>query len=352
MHISKLEATQEDEYSRWLGRVPGSLVYYSRSFHRFLEAITEAECTVLIARRQGSIVGALPYFRKHADQGTVINSQPWYGSHGGCVVADDCNAARVPLVEAYRDVAAGLGIISATLVLSPDEEAHRAEYESIIGAAAVDHRIGQISPLPAVGADLEGRLEGVLTQKTRNLARKARKQGFREVVTDESWAWRFLHEVHVQNMSAIGGTAKPLEHFEALRLHLPTSMRRLSVAMLDEEPVAALLLILFNQTVEYITPVVRVEHRSRQPLSFLIWEGMLRACQEGCRQWNWGGTWPSQTSLHHFKAGWGAVDRPYSYLVSATPQRVSWLRTHLTEVLNAFPYFYVYPKTALDDDHT
>src|SRR5690606_31998506 len=168
---------------------------------------------------------------------------------------------RSALLEAFRGAVADPGLLSATVVLSPAEEGHRPAYESVLRPVALDGRIGQITALPVEdGAPLDERLERMLAQKTRNLVRKARRQGFREVVTDDEWSWRFLHEVHAENMAAIGGLPKPLSHFEALRRYLPANMRRLSVAMLGEEPVAALLLILFNRTVEYITPVVRVQH--------------------------------------------------------------------------------------------
>lgn len=54
-----------------------------------------------------------------------------------------------------------------------------------------------------------------------------------------------------------------------------------SIASLDGRPVAALLLLYFNRTVEYFAPVIEHEYRSRQPLSFLIWQGMLDAVHRG-----------------------------------------------------------------------
>ena len=109
-------------------------------------------------------------------------------------------------------------------------------------------------------------------------------------------------------MSAIGGRAKPWGHFAAMRELIPAAWRQLFVTRLDGEPVSAMLLFRFNQTVDNITPVIRHEFRSRQPLSFAIWHAMLDAVRSGFRWWNWGGTWETQQSLHHFKRGWGAAE--------------------------------------------
>ena len=300
--------------------------------------------------RDGEIAGCLPLLVDRDDElGAVVNSLPWYGSHGGCTIpGDDDGDVRTALLLALRKTLDDERLLTATVILTPFEEAARAQYEAVLRPTAFDARIGQMTPLPPADADPEAELERRLRQKTRNLVRKARRQEFEEVVTDEPWAWEFLERTHATGMAAMGGRAKPPEHFAALRDTVPREWRRLSVALLDERPVAALLLLVFNRTVEYVTPVVEVEHRPRQPLSFLIWNAMLEAARAGYAWWNWGGTWHSQDSLHHFKAGWGAEDLPYSYLVCAGEDGVARLRERRAAALERFPYYYLYPFALLD----
>ena len=75
---------------------------------------------------------------------------------------------------------------------------------------------------------------------------------------------------------------------------------------------------------------------------------MLDAIQKGYVWWNWGGTWTSQESLHHFKAGWGAVDMPYTYLVRSSSEGRAKLASHRAELDQLFPYFYTYPYAEFD----
>jgi hypothetical protein len=70
---------------------------------------------------------------------------------------------------------------------------------------------------------------------------------------------------------------------------------------------------------------------------------MNEAATRGCRSWNWGGTWESQHSLRHFKAGWGARDLPYRYLVGATAEGLALLASEPKRLSGAFGYFYLYP---------
>jgi len=349
MRVIVLSSDLEAKYRAFLLRDSRSLIYASPEFRDFLVRAVGGEPTHLLALdEQDQIVGALGYFRYKAQGiGTVINSLPWYGSHGGCVVSGATGEARAALLTRYRQAIEAPDVLSATLILTPDEEPSLDEYRKGLVPSVEDGRIGQLTPLPPVTDDLETRLEFVFHQKTRNLVRKSLKQGFVLQVRDDEVAWRFLFETHVENMLAIGGKPKPWEHFVAMREVLPAGSRRILVAEFEGKPVAALLLLYFNRTVEYVTPVIKHDYRSRQPLSFLIWHGMVDAVRCGYAWWNWGGTWVTQTSLHHFKAGWGAVDHPYTYLVCSSPAGRAMLAANRARLGDLFPYYYTYPYDRL-----
>lgn len=350
IRVEPLSPRKEAEYGEFLLRDPRSLLYASAEYRDFLARAVGGTATYLLALDdQDQIIGALPYFcLESPGYGTVINSLPWYGSHGGCIVSGSrAGEARRALLKQYRMAVDAPDVLSATLILAPGEEAALAEYRDILAPPIEDRRVGQMTPLPIDSCQVEAKLESVLLQKTRNLARKSLKQGFVLREVDDDGAWRFLFETHVENMEAIGGKHKPWSHFLAMRETLPANARRLLVAELDGQPVAALLLVYFNRTVEYVTPVIKHDYRSRQPLSFLIWHGMIEAIRAGYLWWNWGGTWVTQVSLHHFKAGWGAVDFPYTYLINSSPAGRSVLSANRARLGELFPFFYAYPYDKL-----
>jgi len=348
--IEPLTAESEPEYLRFLQEDARNLIYATPEFRDFLIEAASGSAHYILARDREGIAGCLPLMRTEIPQlGTIINSLPWYGTHGGCILAPRAGEpVRSALLHRYLDIIAEPGVLAATMVLSPQEDEVAEHYKALLSPAAIDSRIGQFTQLPAAGPEVEFRLERTFSQKTRNLVRKARKQGFVLTRSDAEWAWRFLYEVHHENMAAVGGRAKPWSHFSALRRQIPAAMRTLCVAMLHETPVAALLLLHFNRTTEYLTPVIRHDYRQLQPLSFLIWHAMREAIARGDTWWNWGGTWTTQMSLHHFKAGWGAHDRPYSYLVNASAHGLDTICAHRHLIQSTCPYYYLYPYALLD----
>jgi hypothetical protein len=340
-----LTSAYEEAYRQFLLANPRTLVYATIEYRNFLIAVAGGQPHYQLALKHGQIVGVLPYFRKsHPEWGAILNSLPWYGSHGGCTAAvETADDTRQTLLAAYAEALLASDVLTATLILTPIENDKLPIYLGRLKPPFTDHRIGQITCLPPPGTALEQQLLLHLRRKTRNAVRKALQQGFALHITDADWAWRFLYETHVENLQALGGQAKPWSHFIALRTHIPVPWRRIFVASLADQPVAALLLLTFNQTVEYFTPVIKHTHRSQQPLSFLIWHAMLWASREGFRWWNWGGTWLAQQSLYHFKAGWGAIDLPYTYLINVSEQVVSRVQAHLSALQGAFPYYYIFP---------
>ncbi|MES2949218.1 MAG: GNAT family N-acetyltransferase [Pseudomonadota bacterium] len=345
IEVIELPKTLEPRYSAFVAQQAEGMIYWTLEFRDFLQRVLCGTPRYFLALDGSTVVGVLPCFEStHVEYGKLINSLPWFGSHGGCLVqSSDQALVRKALLDRYRELVNTPEVSFATLVLSPQENLAANEYAAVLIPDAVDGRIGQVTTLPMNGADIEDRLESTISQKTRNLARKSRKQGFELSIEDCDEAWRFLHETHAENMEGIGGRAKPWAHFVAMREAIPSYWRQLMIARLNGEPIAAMLIFRFNQTVEYITPVIKHEFRSLQPLSFLIWHGMLNAARDGFRLWNWGGTWATQTSLHHFKAGWGTTDQPYSYLIHAKPRALDALRKDRKAVSDAFPFYFTYP---------
>lgn len=347
IEVVELSPELEDGYARFVAEDAGAMIYGTLEYRNFLRHAVGGEPCYLVARSADRIVGVLPSFIvRHHRFGAVINSLPWYGSHGGCQLAADAPHARRALLQAFSRTLPG-DLAFSTMVLTPAETDHVDEYRDILSTGITDSRIGQVTVLPQCGpGEVEQCLEAVCLQKTRNLIRKSRHQGFDVAPGDDDGGWAFLHETHSANLQAIGGKAKPWSHFAAIRTTIPAAWRQLLLVTLANQPVAALLLFRYNRTVEYVTPVIKQEFRSLQPLSFAIWRAMIDAVRDGFRYWNWGGTWPSQETLHHFKAGWGAEDRPYQYVITASPAGLEAWTACRSELLDAFPYYFLYPFTA------
>ena len=80
------------------------MLYGSPEFITFIAKATESELSCFYVK-DGSIVhGVLPYLRKKitGQMAYVVNSLAWYGSHGGCILAKNCDTStRKILLEGY-----------------------------------------------------------------------------------------------------------------------------------------------------------------------------------------------------------------------------------------------------------
>lgn len=349
MEVSLLKPEEEISYDKFLSSLPNRLVYPSFYFRNFLSEAVGGDAVYLAARRDGVICGVLPLFiKRDPDFGSIINSLPWYGSYGGISAAYDDEETWRALIDAYLSIVHEPDVLTAVLITNPFQTTVAERYRIALTPWYFEDRICQITPLPSSMPESEDALMALYSKKTRNLVRKAYKMDFHLEITDEEWGWKFLYETHVENMQAIGGRHKPQSHFQAMRECIPARHRRLTVALFGTEPVAAMLLLLFGNTVEYITPVIKHEYRSLQPLTRLVHDGMVFAARNDYVWWNWGGTWKTQESLHHFKAGWGARDYAYAYLIHTTPRSLDILRENIKILQSRHPYYYLLPYTLMN----
>jgi len=334
----------DDELDEFLQRAEGALVYYSSAYRRFLNQILpDAYPLTLIAREDGRIVGLLPSFVQiDPESGAVANSMPFFGSHGGAIVErahENREDIASSLYTLFSQQLCEHSIVSATIVENlfvPISERQR----NILNFDAVDDRIGQFTHLPSNAHDIEESLFAMFHQKTRNAVRKGIQCGYSFNEQDDSQSLHWLQATHDASISALGGVVKPPSIFHALTasFHLGNEAR-LWLARADGKPVAGILFIVFERTLEYFTPVVDPEFREKQALSALIFHCMGRFAREGYNLWNWGGTWRSQEGVARFKSRWGASQRIYRYFNQVSDKS---LLAKEKEVLRAqFPWFYV-----------
>lgn len=341
--IELANETNKQDYEAFVRSHPDSLLYYSQNYRLLLERFLDAEPCYFIARNcSGFIEGVLPAFLKRNEVfGNVLNSLPFYGSHGSILIREEKKEVKHELIQAFFEFAEKNKCVSTTLITSPFET-DLTYYENEIPDTFRDERIGQLVHLPAASDSVSEDLMAIFHSKTRNMIRKAQKLPIRIVTDCPDQYFNFLVDTHEENMRGIGAKAKPIEFFNLVKeIFQYNSEYRIYTALLDGKPIAALLLLYYNNTVEYFTPVIVEEYRSMQSLSLLIYQAMQDAVNDGYLRWNWGGTWLTQDGVYHFKRRWGTEDLPYYYFTRILDDSV--LSLSKETLLEEFPYFYVVP---------
>jgi len=292
-----------------------AMLYHLPEWLRIVAALTSSELFYLVLSDGGTghTKGIVPLCLKNGAFGVIANSSPFFGSHGGILAADD---------ESFQGLARALHAflierrVMLMNVIEPLFECSKNQYERTLPVSAMDHRIGQFKDLGLI-SDRDTLLGSVGGLTRSNLNRKAWRSGMKIYRDESPAALESLYAMHVQEMGAKpGGNPKPRSFFEQIaHLRQGAVSYRLYLGEIDGEVVAGLLLLLWREYVEYITPVFKDHARASQPLSALVFQAMLDAVIEGYRWWNFGGTWREQENLMKFKESWGAQSKPYQYYV-------------------------------------
>jgi len=340
-----LDPTLDAAYTDYLLASPRTLVYASCPYRDLLVTYVGTSPRYFVAVDQrGAIRGVLPAMLYRGRTLSVLNSLPYFGSNGGLIVHDGDRAVGEALLDAFHAAAQEEGCDAATVITSPFEP-ETACYDADRRFTLRDERIGQITPLPSLSSDVPASLLACFAEPRPRNIRRAMKAGVTVRRSTDPDDYRFLQTLHMQNISAIGGRTKDWRFFETVQDVLPSSMRTLYVGELAGTPVAALLCLRFNRTVEYFTPALSETHRPEQPLSLVIMQAMVDAVHDGLTHWNWGGTWLTQGGVYDFKRRWGTIDQRYHYFTRVLNRDVlTWSREAL---LDELPHGYVVPFSAL-----
>lgn len=351
IEIQILNQHSERDYLQLLNETPAAMFNHSLEFRKFLQQVLiDAQDHYLLAYEAGELIAALPLFLKQGPLGVVVNSLPFYGSHGGILAKPNAsNSAKRLLMAAFNDFCYEIDAVCSTLIESPMDSGK--EIYNSYSYDYHDERIGQITRLPLQG-DYPEVSEKLLNQyhgKTRNMILKGIKSGF-VVGNDGSYkTFKALQDIHLENILSLGGVAKSWAVFQAIRgVFQYDRDYRIYTATFDGKIVCALLIFYFRGMVEYFTPATLEAYRSHQPLSLLIFTAMRDAVVErGATHWNWGGTWLSQKGVYKFKSRWGTTDHPYRYHVRAYRDSSFFDQLSKADLLNDYPYFYTVPFSAL-----
>jgi len=355
LKLTELTPQYESAYADFLLACPWAMFYHSLPYRRFLKDFLPSTAFdhYLLAFDDDQLVGALPVFIMDGAIGPVLNSLPFFGSHGSLLLRQGASTTTASfLADALTELCRTYGVTFATVIDTPFSH-NEEQFRRALDFQYRDERIGQITPLPQGDSrdQVSERLLALYHQKTRNIVRKALRSDLNFGSNQSLDALDALHALHETNILGIGGIPKPRRFFTSLttQLQADKDYRIYTARTKDDEVVCALMLLYFKDTVEYFVPATAESWRSAQPLSGLIHLAMCDAVLEyGARRWNWGGTWLTQNGVYHFKSRWGTVDLPYYYYTRVFPD-VQFLQAVSSKVLlQEYPWFYVVPFTALE----
>ena len=312
-----------------------SSIYYSYEYNKLLSNYLSAQINYIYADEKDEIIALLPFLSKDGPLGTVYNSLAYYGSNGGVIGHKIGSKIIISMIKKFYEIAKLNNVFSATIITNPIFRDYKI-YSDLNLHDFKTKRIGQITQLK----NKNNILDYFESSGRRNI-NKALRNKITVNSDNQLKSINFLYSTHKKNMMKIGGIHKSKLFFNKLYKLLNSNNWKIYTAFHNGIPIAALLLLFYNKTVEYFTPVIVSEYRSYQPLSLIIYEAMKDSISNNYQYWNWGGTWINQKNLYNFKKKWAAEDYNYYYYTKLYNREI--LLKNNDFFLNHYKGFYIIP---------
>ena len=336
--ISIIERGDLDElaYASLLVEASPQPIYTSLNFLDAIASYTKSKLCFVTKVEDNRILAALPFCVYEGAFGPVVNSLPFFGSNGGIVGRNRNPRISQEIIDHLLIYSKSIDCAAVT-VIEPllnreDEDVYR-------NFDFQDTRIGLINEI--ISYDNIESITKSFMPRARNSIKKAAKNNIKIVMSHSNESIDFLAKAHGENMTSEGRKAKNQDFFTYFLNELTPDHWIILEAMLDGKRIASLLLIHTSDFVEYFTPVTLAKYKDLQPMSLLILHGFVYAKEKRIRYWNWGGTWMNQSGVYRFKTQWNPMEIRYTYHTKILKDSILDLDTQ--EVMEAYPFFFVYP---------
>jgi CelD/BcsL family acetyltransferase involved in cellulose biosynthesis len=127
--------------------------------------------------------------------------------------------------------------------------------------------------------------------------------------------------LNVETRRKLGVLPQPFRFFEAIHRNLFIPGRGfLLVAEVEEQMVAGVLYLVFQDTLTYKFNASSAAHLNLYPNYLLVWKGMEIALEKDCKYFDFGRSEPENAGLRLFKSQWASAESvlPYYYFPAVT----------------------------------
>ena len=287
----------EDDRAAWASFVqacPDATFFHRIEWRDIIEHVFGHRTHYLLARRGGEIAGVLPLAQvKSLLFGHSLVSLP-FAVYGGAAVTDE--NARALLHTAATELARRLRVDHLELRC-------RVSYEP-----DWPHQDLFVTFRKSIAPDAEANMQAI-PRKQRAMVRKGMRRGLTsEIDVDVD---RFF-DLYADNAHRHGTPPFPKKYFESLRQAFGPACEVMTVVSAEGRPVSGVLSFYFrDEVLPYYAGDV-AEARELAANDFKYWELMRRACERGCRIYDYGRS-KRGTGSFDFKQNWGFEPQPLHY---------------------------------------
>jgi FemAB-related protein (PEP-CTERM system-associated) len=295
LRIRELDEPRFAEWDRFVAQCEQATFFHRAGWKRVLERGLSHRSYFLYAERAGTIVGVLPLV--HIKSVLFGNSLSSLGFcvYGGPAAGD--GDTRAALDKAARELAERLDVAHLEY---RHLEPHRYD-------GAVEKGDLYFTFRKPIDPEIEKNLLAI-PRKQRAMVRKGQKFGLVAETDDDC---KRLHRIYAESVRNLGTPVFSRRYFDELKREFADDCEVL-VVTLGGEPVSAVMSFYFRDEVLPYYGGGRARARDVAANDFMYWEVMRRACQRGCRVFDFGRS-KFGTGAFDFKKNWGFLPQGLSY---------------------------------------
>ena len=299
--IRNLAPGDEGRWDAFVASRPDATFFHLAGWRRVIERAFRHRTYYLMAERGGIVTGVLPLtLVKTRLFGARLISNA-FCVRGGPVAADAASlealdAAAVRLMEELR----------APVLEFRCAADHRSDWVSKGGLYA-----GFRKPIdPSIDRNMKA-----IPRKQRAMVRKGMQNGLRSEIDRDADR---LHRIYGESVRNLGTPVFSRKYFETLLATFPEHCDIVTITTDDGRPVASVLNFYFRDEVLPYYGGGTGDARRLAANDFMYWEVMRRACERGCRLFDFGRS-KIGTGAYDFKTYWGFEPTPLVYQFRLAP---------------------------------
>jgi FemAB-related protein (PEP-CTERM system-associated) len=292
--VSVLERADDEAWDEFVRSTPDGTFFHLSGWRDVIEEAFGHKTYYLLARRDGAIVGVLPLTAiRSAIFGHSLLSNA-FSVYGGALACDH---------EAYDKLVAECVRLGRELKLSYVEfRANRIADRSWVCREGL-----YVTFRRQIYADVEANMKAI-PRKQRAMVRKGIANG---LVSRLDKDVENLHEIYARSVHQLGTPVFSKRYFALLKAKFSDSCDVLTVFH-HERPIASVMNFYFRDEVLPYYGGGTAAARALAGNDFMYWEVMRRACERGCKLFDFGRS-KIGTGSYDFKRYWGFEPTPLSY---------------------------------------
>lgn len=296
--VNLLKGEDAPRWDDFVRRCPQATFFHLSAWRDLMEEVFDHRTFYLYAERAGDIVGVLPLAEVRSRLfGHALVSLP-FCVYGGIATAEDAGPETLHALESKAEtLARALGVQHLEYRnLQPRHEDWPRQAELYVTFRK--------EILPEVEANLLA-----IPRKQRAMVRKGIKNALVSEVDDT--VDRFF-ALYADNVLRHGTPALPKRFFEQLKERFGEACEVLTVSSPEGKPLSSVLSFYFRDEVLPYYAGDDLAARELAANDFKYWELMRRACERGCKVFDYGRS-KVGTGPYAFKKNWGFEPQPLSY---------------------------------------